>query len=227
MARQPRKTGVTPRRRKSEPRAGFKYKWLVSLLMPVILVAAIGGFSYISYLDYTVRDKFEGKRWSIPARVYASPVELYAGYPLSAKSFTELLIQLHYRQDSQLSGEGSYFVQGPQVNIRTHSFNFGDTAEESHHISVSFEGENITRITAGLRARFHAMLQASRRVRQRPSGKGKLDPRRTHGIALGKRQVFLAYQRKPAINTAFHTGVPRVTIVKFQVLDHPGTTPAP
>ena len=87
--------------------------------------------------------------------------------------------------------------------------------------------ENITRITAGLRARFHAMLQASRRVRQRPSGKGKLDPRRTHGIALGKRQVFLAYQRKPAINTAFHTGVPRVTIVKFQVLDHPGTTPAP
>jgi penicillin-binding protein 1B len=147
MARQPRKTGVTPRRRKSEPRAGFKYKWLVSLLMPVILVAAIGGFSYISYLDYTVRDKFEGKRWSIPARVYASPVELYAGYPLSAKSFTELLIQLHYRQDSQLSGEGSYFVQGPQVNIRTHSFNFGDTAEESHHISVSFEGENITRIT--------------------------------------------------------------------------------
>ena len=146
MARQPRKTGVTPRRKKPEPRTGFKYRWLLSLLLPVFLVAAVGGFSYISYLDYTVRDKFEGKRWSIPARVYASPVELYAGYPISAKSFIELLQQLHYRQDNQLSGEGSYFAEGAQVNVKTHSFNFGDTAEESHHISVGFGGENITRI---------------------------------------------------------------------------------
>jgi penicillin-binding protein 1B len=146
MARQPRKTGTRTSRRKPQAKSGFKYRWLISLLMPILLVAAVGGFSYISYLDYTVREKFEGKRWSIPARVYASPVELYTGYPFSAKGFEELLLQLHYRQDTQLSGEGSYFKDGPKIQLRTHSFNFGDTAEDSHNITVSFEGESISHI---------------------------------------------------------------------------------
>jgi len=43
--------------------------------------------SYLGYLDYNVRKQFEGKRWAIQARVYASPVELYAGYNLSAAKF--------------------------------------------------------------------------------------------------------------------------------------------
>ncbi|MCX7101064.1 MAG: hypothetical protein NTX38_06110, partial [Methylobacter sp.] len=43
-----------------------------------ILISIVGGafmlLSYLGYLDYNVRTQFEGKRWSIPARVYASPV---------------------------------------------------------------------------------------------------------------------------------------------------------
>jgi hypothetical protein len=68
----------------------------------------------------------------------------------------------------------------------------------------SHDLEDIARVTAGLRARFHGMLQASRFVRCRPSRKGRLDPRRTYGIAIGDPQVFLAHQDKPAINTAVH-----------------------
>ncbi len=57
-------------------------------------------FSYLGYLDYNVRKQFEGKRWAIPARVYASPVELYAGYALTAEKFEALLKMLHYREDA-------------------------------------------------------------------------------------------------------------------------------
>ena len=64
--------------------------------------------------------------------------------------------------------------------------------------------KDIARVTAGLRARFHGLFQATRLVRSRPSRKGKLDPRRTHGIALGNPRVFLSHQRQPAINTAVH-----------------------
>ena len=46
---------------------------------------------YIGYLDYTVRKQFEGRRWSIPARVYATPVEIYNGYSLSIAQFEDLL----------------------------------------------------------------------------------------------------------------------------------------
>ncbi len=56
-------------------------------------------FSYLGYLDYNVRKQFEGKRWAIPARVYASPVELYAGYALTAENFEALLKMLHYKED--------------------------------------------------------------------------------------------------------------------------------
>ncbi|WP_157845003.1 hypothetical protein, partial [Methylocucumis oryzae] len=52
---------------------------------------------YILYLDHGIRTQFEGKRWAIPAHVYANPVELYAGHTISAAKFEGLLQQLHYR----------------------------------------------------------------------------------------------------------------------------------
>lgn len=107
----------------------------------------MSAFSYVGYLDYTVRELFEGKRWSIPARVYASPVELYAGYPITSSNLEELLQQLHYRVDDQLTGEGAYFLKGGQIKIKTHSFNFGDTFEASRKINVSFADGAIARIT--------------------------------------------------------------------------------
>jgi len=113
--------------------------WWLKALVPVLLV---GGFllsSYIGYLDYTVREQFEGKRWSIPARVYASPLELYAGLAYSTKDFEDLLLQLHYRQDNQLEAEGSYFIKDDQVNVRTRAFDFGDKLQESHKIVVNFD----------------------------------------------------------------------------------------
>lgn len=145
MPRKPRsRSGSnTTRRRRNQSSS----TWLSKVLIPIILV---GGFllaSYVGYLDYTVREQFEGKRWSIPARVYASPVELYAGLPYSSKNLEDLLLQLHYRQDYQLSAEGSYFIKGGQVNIRTRAFTFSDTQEASRKISVNFVGGSIAGIT--------------------------------------------------------------------------------
>jgi hypothetical protein len=62
----------------------------------------------------------------------------------------------------------------------------------------------IARVTAGLRARFLGLLQASRRVRSMPSRCGRLNSRRLHGVAVDDPVVFLSQERKPAINTALH-----------------------
>lgn len=64
--------------------------------------------------------------------------------------------------------------------------------------------DDISRVTAKLRARLHGLLQATRLIRQRPSRKGRLDPKLLHAIAIGQSKVFLAYRHKPAINTAVH-----------------------
>ncbi len=137
MARRPRTTTSTTRRRNKKTKS-TSFTWLAYLLIPLIIVGGIAGFSYVGYLDYNIRQQFEGKRWSIPARVYASPVELYAGAAFTAKNLEDLLVQLHYRQDDQLNGEGAYFLKGGQVGINTRAFNFGDTAQESRKIKVTF-----------------------------------------------------------------------------------------
>lgn len=94
-----------------------------------VLISTVGFafilVSYLGYLDYNVRTQFEGKRWAIPARVYASPVELYAGYNLTAAKFEELLQTLHYRLDVHLSSEGTYFKNGSQVSVKTREFTSG------------------------------------------------------------------------------------------------------
>ncbi|HLN23611.1 MAG TPA: hypothetical protein VK558_06475 [Patescibacteria group bacterium] len=62
----------------------------------------------------------------------------------------------------------------------------------------------IQKVTAGLKARFHGLLQANKLVRQTPSRQGRIDPRRLHGLAVGSTKVFLTQGRKRAVNTAVH-----------------------
>lgn len=114
---------------------------LVAMLGFAVVLAA-----YLSYLDHNVRSQFEGKRWAIPARVYASPVELYAGYNLTAAKFEELLQALHYRLDVHLSSEGTYFKSGSQVSVKTREFTFWDQAQPSSVIRVNFNATGIANI---------------------------------------------------------------------------------
>ncbi|WP_426993285.1 penicillin-binding protein 1B [Methylomonas sp. CM2] len=143
MAKRPNRYRKLTVRRKKTP---SKSNWLIRGAITVALAALAALAIYTFYLDYTVRQQFEGKRWSIPARVYASPVELYNGYEMSAKSFEDLLQQLHYRMDPQLAAEGSYVVKGSQISLKSRAFNFGDTPQESRKINVGFAGGGVANI---------------------------------------------------------------------------------
>jgi penicillin-binding protein 1B len=131
--------------KKTIKKSGFK--WFKSLVLILVFSAGFVLFSYLGYLDYNVRKQFEGKRWSIPARVYASPVELYAGYVMSAAKFEDLLQQLHYRLDNQLTTEGTYFKQGSQISLKTREFNYWDQKQPSTLIRLSFDNAGIAHIT--------------------------------------------------------------------------------
>lgn len=103
--------------------------------------------SYLGYLDYNVRKQFEGHRWAIPARVYASPVELYAGYGLGAEKFEALLKMLRYREDADLSAEGTYFKNASQISVRTRDFVFWDQKQPSMRMQLNFTDTGIATIT--------------------------------------------------------------------------------
>ena len=62
-------------------------RWVLRLALRITLwVALVGvlvGSGYLYYLDRSISKTFEGRRWSVPAQVYAQPMELYEGKRLT------------------------------------------------------------------------------------------------------------------------------------------------
>jgi penicillin-binding protein 1B len=121
--------------------------WFKDLLLISFVVSLFIFVSYMGYLDFKVRQQFEGKRWAIPARVYANPVELYAGIPLPPEKLEALLKMLNYRYDRSLAAEGSYFRIDSQIYIKTRAFAFWDQQQVSTHLKVNFTDSTIDQIT--------------------------------------------------------------------------------
>ncbi|MDP3331191.1 MAG: penicillin-binding protein 1B [Methylococcaceae bacterium] len=144
---------------KQKPKSKPTFTWLKTTILIVIVGFALVLASYLGYLDYNIRKQFEGKRWAIPARVYASPVELYAGYNLSANQFEELLQGLHYRQDAELSSEGTYFRQGQQIVVKTRDFTFWDQQQSSLTVRVSFNDTSIINLVDTVRSKNVAIIR--------------------------------------------------------------------
>ena len=136
-----RKRGRKKSRRKHVKR---KSLWIRGFVILIILVAG-----YISWLDYQVRHQFTGKRWSLPARVYARPLELYAGLELSAGQFQSELKALRYRPVTSASSPGLFSRNGSQFQLLSRPFDFWDGVEVSRHLRVTFSGNRISKISDG------------------------------------------------------------------------------
>jgi penicillin-binding protein 1B len=98
---------------------------------------------YVVYLDFTVKARFEGKRFALPARVYARPLELYPGQKLRAADLLAELTLLGYRQTSEPGEPGSYHWSGQVVDLVTRPFTFGDGRQESTAMHVVFSNGRV------------------------------------------------------------------------------------
>ena len=94
-----------------------------AVLALLLLVAAI---AVVAVLDRRVTAQFEGRRWTLPARVYAQPIDLYAGQQLSAKRFADELERLGYLAAANPDRPGAYRRLGNQVNVFVREFRFAD-----------------------------------------------------------------------------------------------------
>ncbi|MCC8998464.1 MAG: penicillin-binding protein 1B [Candidatus Contendobacter sp.] len=89
--------GKSPRNSRVRPQV-FRslFSLILSLLLGAVLLGAFGLGVYMLYLDAVIRTEFDQKRWAMPAKVYARPLELFAGMPLSADAFVQELKLLCY-----------------------------------------------------------------------------------------------------------------------------------
>ena len=90
----------------------------------------------VIYLDAVVQEKFSGKRWAVPAKVYARPLELFAGQRLNKDDFLAELEALGYRTAQSARSPGQVSVAGNRVDVHTRGFAFSEGDEPAQHVSV-------------------------------------------------------------------------------------------
>lgn len=122
---------------------------MVRVLVLVALGVGLAVGLYGIHLDKVVKAKFEGKRWALPARVYARPLELYTGRSLSVAELEGELSRLGYRQDPKLSRPGSYHITGEQAAIRTRPFRYWDGYEPERYLRVDLSGGVVKDVADG------------------------------------------------------------------------------
>ncbi len=114
-----------------------------AVLALLLLVAAI---AVVAVLDRRVTQQFEGRRWTLPARVYAQPVDLYAGQQLSAQRFADELERLGYLATPKADRPGTYRRRGDEVSVYVREFRFADGPQPARSLRVGFAGDAIAGI---------------------------------------------------------------------------------
>ncbi|MFQ5660495.1 MAG: penicillin-binding protein 1B [Gammaproteobacteria bacterium] len=96
------------------------------------------------WLDHHIQDKFEGRRWSLPARVYAGPLEIYPGLTLSISRLERELLSTGFVQHAHLNHSGQYRRSHHALEFVKRPFRFWDGKEQRASIHVSFDGDRIS-----------------------------------------------------------------------------------
>ncbi|MGR9051391.1 MAG: penicillin-binding protein 1B [Gammaproteobacteria bacterium] len=148
----PVKKNASNRKKRNQKTRKVGMSWFKKILLMGFVLSVFLLASYIGYLDFNVRHQFEGRRWAIPARVYANPEEIYVGYETTIAKFERLLRQLNYSLDASLPSEGTYARSGSQIRIKTREFSFWDQRQDSRLVKLNFSKTGIIGI-ADLSAR--------------------------------------------------------------------------
>jgi penicillin-binding protein 1B len=136
-SRSPRKPS-----RSSSSRARTWLGW--ALKLGLVGLVALAGVAI--YLDAVVQEKFSGKRWTIPAKVYARPLELFVGQKLELKDFLTELDALGYRRVTAVDGPGQVAVAGNTVSLNTRGFQFYEGLEQARPVRVRFSGDYVAEL---------------------------------------------------------------------------------
>ena len=115
--------------------------WIWIFKLTTVLLV-LGGVALI-YIDAQIRHRFEGHRWSLPAKVYARPLELFTGQQLAQGQLKFELTQLGYRWVTQAKAPGQVQKTNQGMIIYSRGFRFVGGDEQGHLVEVNLVGDKI------------------------------------------------------------------------------------
>ena len=87
--------------------------------LKLLLAALVAGGLWLIYLDARITSTFVDKMWELPAKVYARPLEMFAGARLGADELAYELEILGYRKVTKTSGPGQVARNRDRFEIYT------------------------------------------------------------------------------------------------------------
>lgn len=133
-----------PRRKKSRSTKAKRARRrgiVIKLMVGLFIVAAVG----LIALDSIVQKKFSGRKWTVPARVYARPLELYNGQPITATQLEYELKLLGYQSAATIKA-GKYTKDQNSLRLHTRGFRFGDGFEPATDARIVWANDSIDQI---------------------------------------------------------------------------------
>lgn len=113
-------------------------------------MVAVG--AYAIYLNQQIIDKFEGKRWSLPARVYARAMVVYQGqniylenllYELSAANYRRFDVGSHHQVARE---QGSFSYKNGVLTLHSREFAFWDKLQSDAIYKIKISNNTIDNI---------------------------------------------------------------------------------
>src|SRR5450755_1007847 len=120
-------------------------RWRLPLIVAGVALVAIAA-GWVVHLDRVVTREFRGRLWSVPARVYAEPIDLYVGAPVGADDLEEELRRLHYRSGDPAAGPGVYRRRGGGFDLHARRVRFIDEQREPQLVTIGADPNLITRL---------------------------------------------------------------------------------
>ena len=115
------------------------------IILKIILILIIAFAVYLYSLNQRVQEQFEGKRWQVPSRVYARPLELYSGKEFTRDQLIDELKLLRYKKYKRVK-RGTYYLKRKSVFIHTRPFKFWDENQPAIFLEVKFQDNRIQSI---------------------------------------------------------------------------------
>ena len=109
-----------------------------------ILALALAAAGFTLHLDLRVKKEFEGRRFAVPARIYARPLELHAGLHMPQAAVEQELRDAGYREASAPQDSGWFTRTADGLEIALRPFVFWDGAQPARRLRVSFDGATVT-----------------------------------------------------------------------------------
>ena len=112
------------------------------------LTAAIGAsyfsFGYFEQLRMEVQEKFNGRKWELPAIVYARPLEIYPSLKITADLLEKELQLADYRKETPVTASGGYSRENNDFDIVTRGFHFASGFEKSVSFHLTIKNGTLT-----------------------------------------------------------------------------------